>query len=553
MAPSGVTLAREGRIHLAIKGSLKEASLADVCQLLALGFKTGCLSVADGSRFGQIFFDRGRITYARIVNRRDRLGDLLVRDGVLAQSQLEEVLKEQGREPDRRVGELLVSHAFISRVALTRYVRLQIEEAIYHLFTWSRGTFYFEVDERPDADILVSINPESLMLEAARRVDEWSLIAKKVPSLDLVFEVERARLEGSEVELTTEQQWVVPLFDGTRSVEQVVDDSGLNEFDVGKALFGLIQAGFAHRVGRRADEPVRQRESEIEERRNLGVAFFRTGMLGDAQREFERVLQLEPSDVSARFHLALIALREDRVRDCVRQLRTLLEESGPHFAAFLNLALALRRLGRLEDALLVLDEAESLRPGVAVTALARGVTLLHARDLRHARHAFEAYRSRADERKRSIEYYYHAGLTAAMSGELAVGEGLLDEGLERYPTAPALLLLRGMMYESRNDLDGADRMYRRAVEEDVSLPHIHKALGDIAYRRGAHLEAQSAYAQVLDLEPAFSDDVYAKLGNLHYRRRDHDAALTAWHRALELNPQNGIVRNNLEIAAHAGG
>ncbi|MGH7448820.1 MAG: DUF4388 domain-containing protein, partial [Longimicrobiales bacterium] len=29
---------------MAIKGSLKEASLADVCQLLALGQKSGCLS-----------------------------------------------------------------------------------------------------------------------------------------------------------------------------------------------------------------------------------------------------------------------------------------------------------------------------------------------------------------------------------------------------------------------------------------------------------------------------------------------------------------------------
>jgi hypothetical protein len=77
---------------MAIKGSLKEASLADVCQLLALGLKSGCLSVADGSRFGQIYFERGRITYARIVNRRDRLGDILVRDRVLAQSQLDEVL-----------------------------------------------------------------------------------------------------------------------------------------------------------------------------------------------------------------------------------------------------------------------------------------------------------------------------------------------------------------------------------------------------------------------------------------------------------------------------
>ena len=32
---------------MAIKGSLKEASLPDVLQLLALGKKTGCLAVSD--------------------------------------------------------------------------------------------------------------------------------------------------------------------------------------------------------------------------------------------------------------------------------------------------------------------------------------------------------------------------------------------------------------------------------------------------------------------------------------------------------------------------
>ena len=37
---------------MAIKGSLKEASLPDVLQLLALGQKTGCLSIADRSNFG---------------------------------------------------------------------------------------------------------------------------------------------------------------------------------------------------------------------------------------------------------------------------------------------------------------------------------------------------------------------------------------------------------------------------------------------------------------------------------------------------------------------
>ena len=57
---------------MAIKGSLKEASLPDVLQLLALGQKTGCLSLTDRSNLGYIYFDRGKIAYASIVNRRDR-------------------------------------------------------------------------------------------------------------------------------------------------------------------------------------------------------------------------------------------------------------------------------------------------------------------------------------------------------------------------------------------------------------------------------------------------------------------------------------------------
>ena len=137
---------------MAIKGSLKEASLADVCQLLALGLKTGCLSITDRSRFGQIFFDRGRITFSRIVNRRDRLGDLLVRENVITQDQLNAAVAQQSANPDTKLGEVLVEQELITKAELTRFVKLQIEEAIYHLFTWTRGSFFFEADQVPDAD-----------------------------------------------------------------------------------------------------------------------------------------------------------------------------------------------------------------------------------------------------------------------------------------------------------------------------------------------------------------------------------------------------------------
>ncbi len=63
-------------------------------------------------------------------------------------------------------------------------IRVQIEEAVYFLFTWTEGTFNFEPDLRPEMqDFLVSIRPDALLLEGARRVDEWSLIEKKIPDV----------------------------------------------------------------------------------------------------------------------------------------------------------------------------------------------------------------------------------------------------------------------------------------------------------------------------------------------------------------------------------
>jgi tetratricopeptide (TPR) repeat protein len=537
---------------MAIRGSLKEASLADVCQLLALGQKSGCLSVADGSRFGQIYFERGRITYARVVNRRDRLGDILVRDGVLTQVQLDEVLQRQAREPDRRVGELLVAHDCITRDDLTRYIRIQIEEAIYHLFTWSRGNFFFEVDLlSEETDIVVSINPETLLLEAARRVDEWSLIAKKIPSLDLLFEVERERLSQASVQLTAEQQQLATLFDGTRTVQEVVDGTGMTEFDVGKALFGLIQAGFAHRVGRKSEATAPRRDAELQERRNLGVAFYRTGMLDEAAREFARVLELDAADFVARYHLALIALRGAKYRGVIRQLQQLLQETGPHYGAFINMAVALRLLGRPRDALLALEEAEALRPNEPGTQLARAITLLQTKHFAQARSAFDGYEARLPAgTKPAPDYYYYYGLTLAILQELDRAESIVASGLDHHSDSAPLLLLAGLISERRGDLDNADRLYRQAIDEDPSIAQAHKSLGDVACRRGSRDQALQFYMRAAELEPQLGDGVLASIGNLLYESRRPDDAVRFWRRALALNPDNTSARTNLQTVSH---
>src|SRR5512143_1926462 len=366
---------------MAIKGSLKEASLPDVLQLLSMGKKTGCLSVTHRNNFGYIYFDKGRICYASIVNRRDRLGDILVKSGLISTDQLLEAVQAQEKQRDKRLGEILISQGAIAREELHQQMRVQIEEAVYYLFTWTQGSFNFEADVRPERqDFLVSINPESLLLEGARRVDEWSLIEKKVPSFDIIFIVDHERLDISEATLTETQQRVLPLLDGSRDVNQVTEDSGMGEFEVGKALYGLITAGFLHRAGRTTTaESSRASDSRVEEHRNLGVAFYKTGMLDEAAREFRRVAELREGDAHALFFLGLVALKQARWREAMESLRLAVDKGGNRAAVLHNLGFAYEQLGRLDEAEAACAEAASrartdprIYLGWGIVALKRG-------------------------------------------------------------------------------------------------------------------------------------------------------------------------------------
>jgi len=535
---------------MAIKGSLREASMPDVLQLLAMGGKTGCLSITNRREFGYVFFQDGRICFASLVNRGDRIGELFVKHGLITPAQLATALDEQSRHPTQRVGELLIEAGAITREHLEHYIRVQIEEAVYHLFTWTDGSFFFDPDQRPaDGEMLVSIHPENVLLEGARRVDEWSLIEKKIPSLDLIFALDRSRTAPDGLVLGDEQRRLLPLLDGGHSVEEIRDTLGLGEFEVGKALFGLIQAGLVVEVGRRAPstgEPTPP--SRIDEHCNLGIAFFRTGMHEEALREFRRVLELDADHVRARMMTAAAAIRSGDVREAMVQLRGVLERNGPSPAALATLGLALETAGRTENALAASDEAARIDPTHLPALLSRAIQLLKLHRLPDAAEAFARYRQAAGTSTRPPSVYFaFAVLAEAAAGRLNRAIEIGEEGLALHPRCAPLLLHLGAARERAGDVEGAETLYRRSCEEDPSLPQAHKALGDALYRRGAFAEAARAFDDALQLAPALGDDVYFKLGNIAYKRGDRAEAVRMWRRALELNPRNEVVRTNLEV------
>ncbi|UCC74762.1 MAG: tetratricopeptide repeat protein [Gemmatimonadota bacterium] len=541
---------------MAIKGSLKEASLPDVLQLLTMGGKTGCLSVTDRQSFGYIYFEEGRIIYASLLNRRDRIGDILVRENVITREQLDAAIEEQSKTRDgRRLGEILKDRGFIDQATLQKWVRYHIEEAVYHLFTWSQGTFYFEPGQRPEREqILVSIDPESLLLEGARRVDEWSQIEKKVASLELVFALHPERSSAiSSLNLTGEQQKILPYLDGKHSGWDVIEETALGEFEVGKALFGLVSAGLVRRVGKRERKATRaETRARVDEHRNLGVAFYKTGMFDEAVRELRQVLELQPDALDAEFYLGLVDLRRGEYEAAEKKFREIMERGAVQPAVYNDLGLVLANQGKLVEAVALLEEGLEKTSGHPKLLLTKAACQLKLGDPAASKSTLDDYASSSGGELPPL-YYSTRALAEAMSADLDSAAQLAAEGVERYPSSAALANNAGVILERKGDLEQARELYERAFAQDSALPQASKNLGDLLYREGLYDKAAEAYKRALRANPNLGDDVYAKLGNVYYKGRDRGRAVEMWKRALQLNPANEVVRTNLEFVKGSGG
>lgn len=442
---------------MALEGQLEDVSLADVCQLLAMGRKTGCLTVTDRSSFGQVYFDAGRVVSAHVLSRPDRLGDLLIRQGALTRDQLSKAMEYQARTPGLPLGRALADTGILETEDLVRYITLHVSEAVYHLFTWERGAFHFEPDARPHGDgaIPVSVHTEGLLLEGARRVDEWSFIQKKIPSMESLVVLDRTPREDEEVELTPAQERLLPFLDGTLTLSEVAERAALVDFDAAKAAYGLVQAGFARRIGERASPGDPTRESDADQHLTQGITFRDAGMLEDAAREFQAALAVAPEHAEARARLALLGLQEGRPEQVLDVYAEAPPDVKGSYQALRLRALALEILESYDEALALVDRAAELRPRDPEVHLARGVLLFKCRRTARAVEALRRYREGVPAGVvPDPAFHGFAALAAAAEGDWDEALQLAREGLSQHPDPLAVLVGLGGTLGPRNGVLG---------------------------------------------------------------------------------------------------
>jgi hypothetical protein len=232
---------------MAIEGPLRELGIHDVFQLLDLSRKTGSLRVTSDLRDdeGYVLFDGGKVLHASVRSNPTSIERILRQAGKISEADVAaaQVLPEKAGEG---LGDRLVTAGVITQKEMERHLRQAIENVVFELMSWREGFFSFEEKAVSDVplDARIRISTESLLMEGARRIDEWSRIADKVPSLGVVPALAPADDErASMVDLLPHEWEVLMTIDGTQDLRAIAASLGRSEFEVAKIAYGLVSTG----------------------------------------------------------------------------------------------------------------------------------------------------------------------------------------------------------------------------------------------------------------------------------------------------------------------
>jgi hypothetical protein len=248
---------------MALKGNIETFYLSSILQLLCGDKKTGVLSIAEGDRRVNIYLKNGSIVYAAGTQKEVRLGYLLRSKGIISAEELQAALT-LAKQRQERLGKILVEKGYISAETLKRFIHQQVREILYDLFLWQRGEFeYVDKDVAIEEEFATDFNHMEIILEGSRRVDEWALLKKHIPHPQVIFKIGRSVEQGKDsINLNANEWRLLSLVDGRRTVQQIIADSGQEEFSVYRIMNSLISSGIVERVATGATAAPAERDSE---------------------------------------------------------------------------------------------------------------------------------------------------------------------------------------------------------------------------------------------------------------------------------------------------
>jgi hypothetical protein len=243
---------------LALEGTLQLFSLPDVFKMISAQKKTGILTIQGEQDIIAISFLTGEVVAADALNQtvEDGLGQVLISQGLVEPERFASLAAEH-HAGNARLIDLLVQRGVLDRRQLLEALRHQTYQLLLQVLGWRVGEFkFYGGDEVSFEEGLAPISVEEVFVRASTDLGPASGVSGKLPGATDIF----ARSAHADAQigtdggvslpdgmgpLTAEEEGLLAMLDGRRTVADLAETTGLGPYKVRYALYRLVEGSLA--------------------------------------------------------------------------------------------------------------------------------------------------------------------------------------------------------------------------------------------------------------------------------------------------------------------
>jgi hypothetical protein len=228
-----------------MNGELVEGVVPDLLREIYVGGRSGILTLSRGDERQSLRFRRGHLVNAQTNVVEERLGEMLVRRGLLSLADLARATEIVLREK-RRLGEVLSELGLIDADGLENAVAARVYETLARVFSWPDGTFVFEEEpeEEGGRELTLKVSTGDLILEAVRAVRDPDVVRYALGEMDRVLVLSSdPLLRFQNLTLSPADGFVLSRVDGVASARQIVQMITQPSDETQRSLFALLSTG----------------------------------------------------------------------------------------------------------------------------------------------------------------------------------------------------------------------------------------------------------------------------------------------------------------------
>lgn len=240
---------------MGIIGNLTTMSVSDLLQFLAVGRKTGALKFTHGKVAKGIYFENGFIVGSSTNDPTEYLGQVLIHYGKINESQLQVAMEAQRKGSGRpRLGQILVKQGVVRDEEVVEILKIRTLEIIYDLFLWKEAHFEFVIEDPLPPDFTrVDVEPTKVIMEGIYRADELARYRTLIPSDRTVMELGAGWT--STLGIGKETRQLLYFLEKRMSVSEICYNMHTSPFAVYAQLYDLVNKGLANVAGELPEIP----------------------------------------------------------------------------------------------------------------------------------------------------------------------------------------------------------------------------------------------------------------------------------------------------------